>query len=1076
MREKLISLRGFRRFAVRSIVAPALFMLWAIPAFPAPHLVIDDSLRSVQLGSHVEYFFDTSNKLTIEKISSTEYRGRFRTTTSRYLSFGYSRHPLWMKFSTVNSTNKIIKWFLELNYPIIDSVQIFIPSGDTFTTYIGGDRMPFSIRPIDHRTIVFPIIERPGTRTYYLKIQSQGSFTTPLTAHSESQFMKQCKIEYIVLWMFYGIMLALAIYNFFIYLSVRDISYLHLVFFTIVVSMYSMSHNGLAFQYLWPRSTWWANISHPFFLVLFGMIAILFTRSFLNTKSNLKKADTFIVVMIGITALCAPMPFFIEYYYATQMSTFVSILVACTLVTAGILSMVRGSRQAPYYLLAWTFFLVTGTISLVRAHGLVINNFVAMWGYQLGSTLLVLIFSTGVSDKINLMRTEKEQALNALREADERYRILVENALEGILLIINEKTVYANRALIAMSGYSENEFYALDILDNFFPDNEKGKNLVRKNYRERITGSRKSSQYEAQILRKDGIIHDVIISASSIHLKGEPGSLCIITNITQLKDAQNTITRQYTEIERQYRELESLNSELISVQSELIGAHEKTNRQMQQLEATLRSIGDAVITTDTAGNIVMINGETERITQLAAAHVKGKPFSKTIRLYHHSSRTPVDPVDQILQTGRFSHTAVPLILIRNDGTERTVEINGTAVRLENNTLLGAVMAIRDVTEKHKLEQEILKMSKIESIGVLAGGIAHDFNNLLTAVIGNTALAKTNADNKDNLKKYLSMIEGAAKRAVALTQQLLTFSKGGSPRKQVSSITELLHESAEFILMGSNIKPVYEFEENIWPVQIDVNQMSHVFNNILINAKHAMPDGGTIQISVSNVPSPPKEIPLPKRRHVKISISDQGPGIPEEYLPRIFDPYFTTKVQGSGLGLASSYSIIKKHQGHIIVTSGINNGATFTIYLQASDDPITQEKIFEPTEGSGIGNILLMDDEEYILETTGEMLRHLGYSVTTAADGAAAIQKYRDALNSDNPFDIVIMDLTIPGGMGGKEALSELLSIHPGIKAIVSSGYSDEIFLSNYSDYGFIDCLSKPYTIQDIAKILGNHLS
>jgi PAS domain S-box-containing protein len=652
----------------------------------------------------------------------------------------------------------------------------------------------------------------------------------------------------------------------------------------------------------------------------------------------------------------------------------------------------------------------------------------------------------------------------------------VENAHEGILLIINEKAAYANNALITMSGYNEKDFYALDILNDFFPDNEKGKLLVQKNYYDRISGSTKSSQYEAQILRKDGSTQDVIISASPILIQGEPGSLCIITNISQLKEAQHTITRQFNEIERQYRELESLNSELISVQSELIGAHEKTSRQMQQLEATLRSIGDAVITTDTGGNILMINEETERITQLSSNDVRGKPFSETISLYLQSSQTPIDPVDQILQTGRFSHSATPLVLRKKDGTERTVEIRGTRILLENNTIFGAVMAIRDVTEKHKLEQEILKMSKIESIGVLAGGIAHDFNNLLTAVIGNTALARNNAGNEEKLTKYLSMIEGAAKRAVALTQQLLTFSKGGSPRKQVTSITALLHECAEFILMGSNIKPVYEFEDNIWPVQIDVNQMSHVFNNILINAKHAMPEGGTIMISANNIISPPEDIPLFQRSHVRIAISDQGPGIPDENLSRIFDPYFSTKVQGSGLGLASSYSIIKKHKGHIVATSEPGKGATFTIYLQASDEPLPDEKVPDQPPGTGRGKVLLMDDEEYILETTGEMLRDLGYDVTTAPDGAAAITLYREALDSDNSFDIVIMDLTIPGGMGGKEALAELLTVHPEVKAIVSSGYSDEIILSNYNDYGFIDYLSKPYTFQDIAKILKTHLS
>jgi PAS domain S-box-containing protein len=382
----------------------------------------------------------------------------------------------------------------------------------------------------------------------------------------------------------------------------------------------------------------------------------------------------------------------------------------------------------------------------------------------------------------------------------------------------------------------------------------------------------------------------------------------------------------------------------------------------------------------------------------------------------------------------------------------------------------------DITERKKLEEELIKAHKLESVGLLAGGIAHDFNNILTAILTNISLAKVSLSSKGKTYRRLVAAENASLRAQSLTQQLLTFSMGGSPIKTTSSITEMLKETTHFALMGSNVRCEYHIPEDLWPVDIDEGQISQVINNLVINADQAMPEGGIVNIRSVNLHVGHNEVPpIKKGRFVKISIEDQGIGIPDKYMSRIFDPYFTTKQEGSGLGLASSYSIISKHDGHISVESEFGSGATFHIYLPASDkkpchDTRTRDEFF-----AGRGRILIMDDDEGIRESMGEALAFFGYEVEYAEDGSRTLELYTDAFNNGNAFDVVIMDLTVPGGMGGAEAIKRLLAIDPKLKAIVSSGYFNDPILSRYREYGFSGVITKPYKVEELSRILHNVL-
>jgi PAS domain S-box-containing protein len=415
-------------------------------------------------------------------------------------------------------------------------------------------------------------------------------------------------------------------------------------------------------------------------------------------------------------------------------------------------------------------------------------------------------------------------------------------------------------------------------------------------------------------------------------------------------------------------------------------------------------------------------------------------------------------------------------IVRPEGTVRHVwaEAGDTVCDGQGNIVrLSGV--VQDITDRKKAEDSMLRAQKLESISVLAGGIAHDFNNMLAGIFGYLDMAAESlAENKTKQTgRYLIKARAVFERARALTMQLLTFSKGGAPVRKIMRIATLVQESAQFALSGSNVSCRFALAEDLWPCNCDENQIGQVIDNIVINAKQAMSMGGSISVSGTNMTFGPHEARAPRLagNYVRLSIQDEGVGIPAEILDRIFDPFFTTKETGHGLGLATVYSIVRRHGGWIEVQSEKGKGSTFHVFLPAADQPGQGEAEGDAVRHKGSGAILVMDDEEYMREVVEAVLQAMGYTVAQARDGREALMLFSRALQAGAPFAVSLLDLTVPAGRSGKDIVAEMRSMQSDALIVAASGYSEDPIMAQPKDFGFDASIRKPFSRVELARLL-----
>ena len=643
-----------------------------------------------------------------------------------------------------------------------------------------------------------------------------------------------------------------------------------------------------------------------------------------------------------------------------------------------------------------------------------------------------------VSDQI-AMAIQRKKAEEALKESEELFRTLVEKNLVGVYLLQGDTFIYANPVVCEITEYDLSEMKNMKLKNIVHPDDYE---VVASRAAARLRGEDVPASYEFRIVTKSGKVKWVKILASRIILNGVPTILGTVEDITEQRKVR--------------QELES---------------------EREKLAVTLRSIGDGVITTDTEGKIQMMNKVAERLTGWSEEEAIGRDIMEVLNILDEQTEEPLgNPVKRTLETHGAIHVAESAILVCKDGSRKIISDSAAPIHRSDSTILGVVMVFRDITKERMYEKEILHADKLRSLEIMAGGIAHDFNNILMGIMGYISLAKSYTQEGDKLYKLLTEAEAATEQARDLTNQLLTFARSMPSVKEVIELPELIKQVTEFSLRGSNVKPVFNISEDLWTIEADRAQIGQVIRNLIINADHAMPRGGVVEVSAENVEIKVEDkTKLDPGPYVKITVRDYGIGIPPEHIPRIFEPFFTTKHKGSGLGLAVCYSIIKNHNGHIEVESELGKGTTFYIYLPAIPTKRPEKKREEQRALYGEGKILIMEDEETVRDVLGLMLDSMGYSTEFAVDGEEAIRKYKEAMEAGEPFEVVIMDLTIRGGMGGKETIKKILEIDPYAKVIASSGYSNDPIISDYKNYGFKGVLIKPYKVQNLAKVLRNVL-
>jgi PAS domain S-box-containing protein len=628
--------------------------------------------------------------------------------------------------------------------------------------------------------------------------------------------------------------------------------------------------------------------------------------------------------------------------------------------------------------------------------------------------------------------TERSRMERDLRRSEERFRAIFEGALDAIFILDPEtgRILDANPAASELLLRDDEEIVDRHYLE-FFPAD--WKRTIREAYESLFEEEERIVAVEVGMERSDASEVPVEVLGQLIQIDGVPVIHALARDITDRK----RMDKNLRDSEEQFRTL---------AEAALTGIYIFQDRKFRYANPALGRIFGYEVNelVDKMGPIDLISPEDhEAANDHARQCLEGRKEGSSVFSFRGVQRGGKVIDCEVLQAG--------------------IDYRG------RRAIIGTLL---DVTRRKRMEEELLKTQKLESLGVLAGGIAHDFNNILTAISTNVSMARMYGNLEEDISEMLGDAEKASVRAKNLTQQLLAFSRGGAPVRRTVSIKNILEENTEFALSGSNVKSEYSIPKDLRQVEADEGQIGQVIHNLVINAVQAMPEGGVVKVGAGNVsPGELETLPLKPDRYVKVFVTDHGIGIPARHLDKIFDPFFTTKQKGSGLGLSSAFTIVRNHEGHLHVDSEVGVGTTVQVYLPVSDEETSSGEEAKGRPPQGQGRVLLVDDEEIVRASASQALTRLGYDVSLAEEGAEGARMYEEAMKGGHAFDLVLLDLTIPGGMGGEDVVRELLRIDPNAKVIASSGYSNDPVMADHRAYGFREVIVKPYRIDDLGEVV-----
>ncbi len=702
----------------------------------------------------------------------------------------------------------------------------------------------------------------------------------------------------------------------------------------------------------------------------------------------------------------------------------------------------------------YVIFLVLVLISFIAATygSLVIYGNIPDRSSSIGDIVITFIFLLLTIFVINFFTTMLLRLTDAAKEGEEKFKVLTEDIKVGIFAYSQEgKFFYANKQMSRFLGYTREELLAMDYLNFVYPEDRE---IVADRARRRLEGEYAINGYELRAVCKDGSVKWIYLTANKVNISNRAIGVGAIIDIQDKKNLEHQMLSE--------KEL---------------------------LDVALKSITDGVIVVDEQGRISLINNAAERILE------QNTPISENAEL--------AAVLPELEVSGSIINSIFPYIrevVDRNqedryfegrikgkDNSEKILLFSVSPLMGMDKAETGDVLVIRDITRERVRKESQERIDRLEALGILAGGIAHDFNNLLTGIMGNIDLLSLHLKSSGNekIKRWLKDARNASERAGGLTGQLLTFSKGGIPVKKAVSLAQLVEDTVSFVLSGSAASFDVTYPEDLWMIRADYNQLAQVVQNLALNALQAIGErGGAIEITLKNtlnhVDYDYPSFTLPAGSYVEIVFSDNGSGIDSESLSKIFDPYFTTKATGHGLGLATVFSIIRQHEGFISVESDVGKGTVFKIYLPA-DREGNAEKQYEtspPVYNPGRKEteqkyILLMDDESVVLQVLEDILDEKGFTTVSVRDGSDAVAKYKEYSAEGNPFYAAYLDLTVPGGMGGEEAAAEIVAFDPAACLVAVSGYSSDIIAVRYRDCGFSGFLKKPFLIEEVEECLKN---